>query len=165
MRTAFVLQVLVLCLPICLFSNFLFFFSFFPLLLIVHSLARSFAHLCVRSFVRFVVRSIVRWSDRSSVLPFDRTFVRSLVRWCDHLLAPVTGRSSVPSFVLWFCCSISPPSLLSCNFCSISSFFLFSFSLSFFPWYDRPSVHLIVPFYVFSSDRSFIGPIVRLPFR
>ena len=141
MRTALVLQVLVLCLSICLFSNFLSFFSFFPLLLIVRSLARSFAHLCVRSFVHFVLRSIVCWSDRSSVLPFDRTFVRSLVLWCDHFLARATRRSSAPSFVLWFCFQFFfPPSFLATSVLFLRSFFFPSPYRSFLGMIVRPSI-------------------------
>ena len=134
---------------------------------------RSFLGVTVRltvrpSFVRFFVRSIVRWSGRSSVLPFDcafvQSFVRSFVRWSDHLFARSIIPLSVGIFFVWlvglFFCSSLPFTHLFFVFV----LFLF-FSLSFFPWCDRSSVHLIVPLYVFSCDRSFVGPVVRLSSR
>ena len=68
-------------------------------------------------------------------------------------------------FFVWlvgsFFCSSLPFTHLLFYFFVLS----LSFSLSFFPWCDRSSVHLIVPLYVFSSDRSLVDPVVRLSSR
>ena len=63
-----------------------------------------------------------------------------------------------------FVCFLVRPSLYSSSVLLIR-FFSLVFSLSFFPWFGRSSVHEIVPLYVASSDRSLLGSIVRLPSR
>ena len=98
--------------------------------------------------------------------PSAFSFIFFSFRWSDHLF----DRSIIPSsvgmfFFVWlvgsFFCSSLPFTHLLFYFFVLS----LSFSLSFFPWCDRSSVHLIVPLYVFSSDRSLVDPVVRLSSR
>ena len=146
----------------------LFFFSlsFFPWC------DRSSVHLivplCVFSSDRSFVGPVFRWSGRSSVLPFDcafvRSFVRSFVRWSDHLFARSIISLSVGIFFClarWFIFLFVPPFYSPVLLIRSFSFLL----LIVLSLCDRSSVRLIVPLFVFSSDRSFVGSIVRLSSR
>ena len=141
MRTALVLQVLVLCLPICLFSNFLFFFSFFPFsLLFAFWPDRSPTCAFVPSYVSSSARSsaglIVRLSSRLIVPSFDRSFVGAIICWpvrSDVRLSLLSFFGSVVQFFF-------PPSFLATSVLFLRSFFFPSPYRSFLGMIVRPSI-------------------------